>query len=299
MKNQKTEEYSEKNSVILPSKVECYSTLQIVSLNSGQELEQVFADYSMLVFVLKGYMRVTPICARNSYAACPKEMFLIPQGRIYYIEILENTTLLLCSIPPVIDLFQKSPLKVYAPYLKKLPEELKHRGVSWLPVHPVLFEEVEHTVRVFDYFKNSNYFQDKKRETFIVYIANLYTPEEIAYFGRTLMSEDMEFLAMILDNYCENITIPELIECSGMSSCTFYRKFKKAFGINVGYWLTKKKIQCIVEDLTLSESSIAEIAQKHQMTPNHLAKFSNHHFGMPPSELRRQLKEKYRHILIR
>ena len=69
--------------------------------------------------------------------------------------------------------------------------------------------------------------------------------------------------------------------------------------MSLGHWLISKKREEIVEDLALTDLSIHEIAEKHFLTPNHLAKFSHAHYGMSPSELRRRLKNRHEHLLLK
>lgn len=273
------------------------SALRLVKLVPDQTIKYLFDDYSMLVFILRGSMKVVSILTQNSYSAQSDEMFLIPQSRTFIMQTHEDVELLLCKIPPLLEIFRQNPLSVYAPYVKKIPDELKKRDISWLTVHPVLKEEVNHIVKVLSYFTNSVYFQNNKRETIFIYIKNLYSLEEIAFFSKKLLDKDLHFLALVQSIYRENITAQEFIDSSGMSTCTFYRKFKKTFNMNVGQWLIKKKIQSLVEDLALSDDTIAVIAKKHLVTPNHLAKFCRLQFDLSPTELRMKLREKHEMML--
>lgn len=73
----------------------------------------------------------------------------------------------------------------------------------------------------------------------------------------------------------------------GMSTATFNRKFKKAFGLPVGKWINAKRKINVLIDLKTTDMTIKDIAAKYNLTPNYLTNFCKKQLGNVPANIRR------------
>ena len=103
---------------------------------------------------------------------------------------------------------------------------------------------------------------------------------------RSVQSDDFDFREEIFKHYTCEVNAQELCALMGMSTATFNRKFKKAFGLPVGEWLNSKRKVNVLMDLKTTYMTIKDIAVKYNLTPNYLTNFCKKQLGDVPANLR-------------
>lgn len=117
-------------------------------------------------------------------------------------------------------------------------------------------------------------------------LRTLYNKEELFYMFRCVRSDDFGFRDKVLQFYTCDINAQELCAKMEMSSATFNRRFKRAFGMPCGEWLNSKRQVQVLMDLKTTDLSVKEIAEKYNLTPNYLTDFCKKFLGDVPGNLR-------------
>lgn len=129
-------------------------------------------------------------------------------------------------------------------------------------------------------------FMEFKRYIIFSLVRALYHKEDLFYMFRSVQSDDFEFREQVFKHYTCSVNAQELCSLMNMSTSTFNRKFKKAFGLPVGEWLNSKRSVNVLMDLKTTDMTIKEIAAKYNLTPNYLTDFCKKHLGDVPANLR-------------
>lgn len=129
-------------------------------------------------------------------------------------------------------------------------------------------------------------FLEYKRYIILLMIRSIYQKDDLIYMFRFEPGEDFEFRELLFEHYTCEVNAQELATLMDMPFATFNRKFKKAFGMPVGEWLTLKKKANVLMDLKTTDLTVKEIASKYNLTPNYLTSFCKKYLGDTPMNLR-------------
>lgn len=131
----------------------------------------------------------------------------------------------------------------------------------------------------------------KKEELFIIFTYN-YTPKQLSEFFFPAIACNHSFRNKLLKEINNDISINEIARKLNMTQRTFSRKFMEEFGEPARYWLLKQKAQSIRLKLLVPGTTISDIMQEYKFTDmSHFTKFCKEHYGCPPSELLRKIRE--------
>ena len=99
-------------------------------------------------------------------------------------------------------------------------------------------------------------FMEFKRYVILSLLRTLYNKEELFYMSRWVQSDDFDFRDKVLHFYTCDINAQELCAKMEMSSATFNRRFKRAFGKPCGEWLNSKRQMQVLMDLKTTDLSV-------------------------------------------
>ncbi len=87
--------------------------------------------------------------------------------------------------------------------------------------------------------------------------------------------------------------VKEFAVRANMSLSTFNRRFKETFNDTAKNWLLLRKQEFVEHDITLSNLTFNEIAEKYSFSStSYLVTFCKKYFGKTPNELRKEALEK-------
>ena len=164
-------------------------------------------------------------------------------------------------------------------------------GITLLPIHELLFKELEVTREIMRTGMSCIHYQRIKKEMLFIELRGFYQKEDLARFFAPILGTDNDFKENVLRIYPQVETAQELIDRLNMSPSAFKRKFRETFGISARQWLIRKKEQKLIRDILMTNISIAELAEKYKFTANYMTTFCRKRFGKSPTELRLEHKK--------
>lgn len=278
------------NEAIQSHKYDGYETerepiFRICNLQKDEHVRKDLIDFSLLLFVLEGKVRIST----GIYLQATVEngqMFVIHKGDNCYVRCLEDAVVMVCGFNNSMALCNGLSLnKTSISNILPPPHRLEV-GLPCLKIQDMLMLELDLTRREVESKMLSRRFMEFKRFIILSLICSLYNKDSLFYMFRWVQSDDFYFREEVFKHLSYNINAQELCALMGMSTATFNRKFKKAFGLPVGEWLNNKRKVNVLMDLKTTDLTINEIAAKYNLTPNYLTNFCKTHLGDVPSNLR-------------
>lgn len=160
-------------------------------------------------------------------------------------------------------------------------------GLPYLYIQKLLMVELNIIVSELESKLLGLRFMELKRFLILMLIRTLYNKEDLFYMFRSVQSDDFGFREDIFKYYTCDVNAQQLCALMGMSTATFNRKFKKAFGLPVGKWINAKRKINVLIDLKTTDMTIKDIAAKYNLTPNYLTNFCKKQLGNVPANIRR------------
>lgn len=195
--------------------------------------------------------------------------------------------MLFCSFDRSMALCNGLPLgNATEDYKGPTPEERQSQGLPRLEINNMLMTELKLILHEVESNLLDYRFMEFKRYIIVSMLRTLYNKEELFYMFRCVRNDDFDFRDKVLHFYTCGINAQELCAKMEMSSATFNRRFKRAFGMPCGEWLNSKLQVQVLMDLKTTDLSVKEIAEKYNLTLNYLTDFCKRFLGDVPGNLR-------------
>ena len=260
------------------------SLFYVLRIRKGEHFSRDRVCYSLLAFVLEGEVEISTGIYVKEFAG-EGQMFVVHKGDNGYAKGLKDAVILLCSFDSSMALCNGLSLG-NATEKEPTLEERQNQGLPRLEIKSMLMTEL----KLMQHEVESNLlgyrFMEFKRYIIVYMLRTLYNKEELFYMFRCVRSDDFDFSDKVLQFYTCDINAQELCAKMEMSSATFNRRFKRAFGMPCGEWLNSKRQVQVLMDLKTTDLSVKEIAEKYNLTPNYLTDFCKKFLGDVPGNLR-------------
>ena len=262
------------------------SLFYVLRIRKDEHFSRDRVCYSLLAFVLEGEVEMSMGVYVKEFA-CEGQMFVVHKGDNGYAKGLKDAVVLLCSFDSSMALCNGLSLgNATEDYKEPTPEERLSQGLPRLEIKSMLMTEL----KLIQHEVESNLlgyrFMEFKRYIIVYMLRTLYNKEELFYMFRCVRSDDFDFRDKVLHFYTCDINAQELCAQMEMSTATFNRRFKRAFGKPCGEWLNSKRQMQVLMDLKTTDLSVKEIAGKYNLTPNYLTDFCKKFLGDVPVNLR-------------
>lgn len=270
---------------------ECYDTkkkqlFRIYRMKAGEQTKDDHFLYSVIAFVLEGVVRVsTGIYLKVTVGH--SNMFVIHKGDNGYMRCIEDAVVLFCGFDSSMALCNGLSLNNSVNLPPPTPKQRIMSGLPYLYIQKLLMVELNITVSELESKLLGLRFMELKRFLILMLIRTLYNKEDLFYMFRSVQSDDFDFREDIFKYYTYDVNAQQLCALMGMSTATFNRKFKKAFGLPVGKWINAKRKINVLIDLKTTDMTIKDIAAKYNLTPNYLTNFCKKQLGNVPANIRR------------
>ena len=236
-----------------------------------------------ILFVLDGAFRLSGH-GMTSIRLANDDMLLLPVGYKYIVQTEKDSRLMICKIPPGVELCD-----TYS--LNKLYEEkykIKERGdFATIRMNERVWTFVEHTLAcIGDGLKCHKFLRMKITE--LMFLLRVYYPKEsLADFFYPILNKDMEFANVILANWANVKNKTELAALTNLSPSRFGVKFKEVFGISPYQWLISQRSERIYYDLVYTNQTLKEISENFKFgSVQHFNDFCKKQFGKTPGQIR-------------
>ena len=258
----------------------------IIKLKKDEQHRKDKLGSSLLVFVLEGELRMSTGIYVKEFVS-EGQMFVVHKGDNGYIKCLKDTVLFFCRFDSSMAMCNGLSLNNASVGNHSSTEQkpLKE-GLPRLQIHKLLMMELNLTRHEIESNLFGYRFTEFKCYIILTMICTLYNKEELFYMFRCVHSDDFEFREKVFHFYTFEINAQELCAQMEMSTATFNRRFKRAFGMPCGEWLNSKRQVHVLMDLKTTNLSVREIAEKYNLTPNYLTNFCKKYLGDLPGNLR-------------
>lgn len=256
-----------------------------MTLKAGKSAFREGVECPTLIFVLTGELAVSSAQSINQRVTAG-HMFLVPAGDNFYGSAITDAVLMRCAVIRDASLCNKFAIEQLQEYAPLIPEP--ENEIVLLPIHRLLFNELEATRNLLNAGLACIHFQRFKMDILFIGLRGFYTKEELAALFMPILGKDNDFKNKVMQLYPQVNTAKELIDRMNMSPTGFKRKFQESFGTSAKQWLIRKKKEKLLRDIVMTNMSIAELAEKYNFTVNYLTTFCKEHFGKSPTGLRAQ-----------
>lgn len=260
---------------------------QIVTLAKDELLRRDHTDYSILVFVLKGTVRVsTSVYVKDNVEN--GNMFVVHEHDYICVRGGVESVLLFCYFDSSMALCNGLSLR---PATEKsssaiISGTLTENHIPVLPIRNILMMELAVTQNEMDGSLFGGRFFEYKRYVILLVIRAVYSNEDLLYLFRIEPGDIFEFRELFFKYYNFDMNVKELAVMMNIPRATFNRKFKRAFGLPAGEWLNLKRKSNVLMDLKTTDMTVKEIADKYKLSPNYLTSFCKKYLGDTPLNIR-------------
>ena len=249
-------------------------------LPKDYHLENRLFQNPVVFFVISGSVKLDIDCL-EMHSVFSHEMFMVQNGStLYAITTLEPTSLLICHVPMETWFVEQS-------WIDGLIEENKKITGPFfkLPVKKVLIRFLSLLIL---YLKEpvfpSNFFELKRQELFYL-LFYCYQRQDLAQFLQCILSKDIQFKKIVMNNYSNSKNVQELAKCANYSTSGFIKKFQKCFNDSPYKWMQKQKAKQISIEINQGIKSLQEIANEYKFSSyQHFSVFCKTQLGSTPTE---------------
>jgi len=249
----------------------------------GEIIPSVDKENNHLLLLIKGEIKI--LCNEYSRILKAGELILIPKSAETSIFIQENADMVIHSFTYCSNMCDHFAFEKLTTYANKITYNFEPTKI----VQPI-YKFLELLIFYLDNKLLCKHIQDiKQTEMFMIFRA-FYTKEECAALFYPLLSVNIDFKYMVLDNFQKVKTVQELADICCLSLTTFNRKFKVFFKDSPYNWILKQKGKHILMKLRQSNIPICDIIEEYGFSsPGHFTSYCKTHFNMTPTQLRTKL----------
>lgn len=263
--------------------------LEIIEVDADKHLVWEDMERSALIFVLSGQIEISTY-GLVWHHVHERQMFFVNAGDSFYGKSVAGTSLLRCSFGGDMALCNRFSIAQLHQFVSPSSSRSSNE-IPLLPIHELLFKELETTKQVMQTGMSCIHFQRIKKEILFIELRGFYQKEELARLFSPIIGMDYDFKHRVMQVSTQVKTAKELIDKLNMSPTSFKRKFQESFGTSARQWLIQKKKDSLLRDLLLTDVPVMELADKYNFTTNYITTFCQQHFGKSPTALRQEHKE--------
>jgi len=233
----------------------------------------------LIFFVITGCVSFK-MNGREVYTILPQEMFLAQYDNLYEITMMEQTHLIICHVP--IEAWYKEQKWIerlisennafFSGDFFKLP--VKKMIVRYLSLLDLFLKEGSHS---------PDFFELKREELFFLFF-HYYSKDELAQFLQPILSSDIQFKNLVINNYLHAKDVQGLAKLANYSTSGFIKKFQRCFSDSPYRWMQKQKAKQIFVEIYRGNKSLQEISNEYNFSSyQHFSIFCKIQLGATPT----------------
>lgn len=242
-----------------------------LTIKKGESISSIEKTYNYLFFVTKGKVEI--VCNEYSRIVKSGEIILIPKSAESTIHILQNADIIIHSFTRLLNLCDRFALENLEKYASKIAynfEAVKMATPFYAFLDSVAF-----------YLENKMFcmhIQEIKQTEMLMIFRAFYSKEECTKLFYPLLSPNIDFKNMVLENFQKVKTVHELADICCLSLTTFNRKFKELFKDSPYNWILKQKAKHIQMKLKQLNIPICDIIEEYGFSsPGHFTSSRTFH----------------------
>jgi AraC-like DNA-binding protein len=248
-------------------------------------IESKISSDPVIFFVLAGSLSVR-MNGGETHTVSSQEMFMAQIDNSYQLTVLEQSHLMVCHLPLEIWCAEQK----WIDELNFEDEDIPDAFFK-LPVHTVI---VSYLLLLDIYIRESIYpqyfFELKQQELFFLLFFH-YQRYDLVRFLRCLLSKDLQFKKLVVNNYLNAGNVQELAKLANYSTSGFIKKFQKCFNDSPYRWMQENKAKQISIEITRGIKSLQEIANEYKFSSyQHFSVFCKSQLGAPPTKISQKIR---------
>jgi len=254
---------------------------QICKIKQGEFIVPSNKKHHCLFFLING--RVNLYYESKSFNLKKNAFWFIPMSSDYKISANSDTFLILNYFDKPFDLCEKTALED----LPVLQGQQSHSFT--MKTGKPMRQFLSNLILYLNEGISCKHFHEIKQKELFFILRYFYTKEEIAGLFAPIVSKNLDFKNIVLENYLKASSIKELAQICNFSLSSFNRAFKKNFNENPYLWLQNQKIKYIAGRLSDKNIPFNQIIDEFRFSsPGHFTIFCKKHLNLTPSEYRKQ-----------
>lgn len=255
--------------------------VRIVEYAKGEIRERLFLE-SGIAFIIKGKVKVS-VRDIKDFPIGEEQIIISPMGSRYRVEAVEDTTVLVFHMKYTMQLCET--FRYDTLIYEQVPD--KDRELKALNFNPAIRSFISDLMARFEDGLQCKYYLENKLSELFFLLRAYYTKEELAAFFSRLMTSDLAFRELIVQNYEKAKSVKELAEMAHYSETGFHKRFKKVFGESPSDWLNRERANILRRELVHTQTPLKIISDNLDFSSvSHLNKFCKKHFGATPLQIR-------------
>ncbi|MDR1197747.1 MAG: helix-turn-helix domain-containing protein [Prevotellaceae bacterium] len=220
------------------------------------------------------------------------KLILIPPHNKCLINVTNSMQLMIFYLTVDLNLCNSLPLETLTEVKRKMDDTSREKGSIVLKANEIIsdyFKLIRHCLM--EKVKSAEFFQMKQHEL-LYYLGQFYSKEELYYFFKPVLTNDIAF-SKACYALCEKaITISDMAKELNYSLSGFKKRFKDVFGIPVYRWICQEKSKKLFHEITCGHKTLTQLSRDFSFSsPAHLTNFCTKMFGDTPSNLRGRKKK--------
>lgn len=249
--------------------------------------EQITHNY--IILVLSGSIEVKSDVYKNMFSA--DEMVLLRNGSSFSMDALSDCSVLFFGFQLPMNVCDRYELNSYW----KKGNEIVYKFEP-LPMKPPMRGFADLLVYCLKNGVNCAHFHELKHKEFFLLLRYFYTREEAIRLLQPIVSTNLDFKNTILRHYNDTDqgeTLAYLMDKTNLCRTSFFKQFKKEFGMTSKQWLNKQLVQKISQlamDPKMNPHSI--MYETHFSSYPGFYKFVKKYFGCLPNQLTKVVEDR-------
>lgn len=271
-----------------------HSIWESLTLSKGSPIVEHLSMDPVIFFVLSGSVRFK-VSDVETHTVSSEEMFMVQVDSSCEITMLETTHVIICNVP--MDFWYKEQKWIegiisdngnISGEFNKLP--IKRMIINYLQLLDLYIKE-----RLY----SQEFFELKRQELFFLLVHH-YPKDELSHFLQCVLSNDIQFKNLVMNNYLQVKNVQELAKLANYSTSGFIKKFQRCFNNSPYKWMQAQKAKKIFIDITTGIKSLQEIANEYKFSSyQHFSVFCKAQLGVPPTAISGKIKAKNTLLLKR
>jgi AraC-like DNA-binding protein len=237
-------------------------------------------EFNCLFFFLKG--NVNLIYESQEYNLKKNTIAFLPVSSEYKIFVSSEANIVVNYFNKPIDLCEKLALENLTSFIGKK----SHTPILRMKTPLRLF------LNTLTFYLNEgvsckHFHEIKEKELFFI-LRFFYTKEEIAGLFAPIVSRNLDFKNLVLNNYLNINSVKELAKTCNYSLSSFNRIFKNNFNESPYIWLQNQKLKYITGKLSNKNIPFSQIIDEFGFSsPAHFTIYCKKHLHLTPSQFRK------------
>lgn len=244
-------------------------------------------NYHKVLFVREGFISFKKT-GHSEKKMNPGNMLLIQSEEHISVRAVTDTVMVSIRIP-----IEKQLCDTYSfeRLLSEVKAEKRRENGQILPINIRIQYYLDFLIEcTTDGLRCTHYF-DLKTKEFLFLLRAYYTKKDLYHFFHPLLTNDITFSQLIIQNSNRVKTVQELADLTNYSLSGFQKRFKKAFGISAHQWLNTQRAKSILHDISNSKLSLKEICYNYGFSSqSYFNDFCKTNLGCTPGQLRNKKK---------